>query len=160
MNKTELQNAVINKVPALWAMKNRYIKGNPLTFLSNRGVCHRPWQVDILNDKHHNKVVRKSRQLGLSEMAVTEFVWFLDTHPNTKAMYTFPRKEQMEDFSNTRITPIFQDSNYLSGRLDKKLNNVRLKKLMNGSALFLRSAWGSALGEGVDIDLLGLDEYD
>ncbi|MDP4225569.1 MAG: phage terminase large subunit family protein, partial [Bacteroidota bacterium] len=121
---------------------------------------HRPWQMSILDDTHPNKVVRKSRQLGLSEMAISEFVWFLDTHPNTKAMYTFPRKEQMEDFSNTRITPIFQDSSYLSDRLDTKLNNVRLKKLTNGSVLFLRSAWGSALGEGADIDLLGLDEYD
>lgn len=160
IEKQLVQQALINKVPALWAMKNRYIKGQPLTFVSKDAIKHRPWQVDILNDQHPNKVIRKSRQLGLSEMGITEVTWFLDTHNNTKAMYTFPRKEQMEDFSNTRITPIFQDSAYLASRLDPKLNNVRLKKLTNGSALFLRSAWGSALGEGVDIDLLGLDEYD
>lgn len=92
-------------------------------------------------------------------MSITEVIWFLDTHDKTKAMYTFPRKEQMEDYSNTRITPIFQESKYLTSRLDPKLNNVRLKKI-GDSVLFLRSAWGSALGEGADIDLLGLDEYD
>lgn len=157
----ELQEAIINKSPALWALKNRKIKGNPLTFFSNKNpIKHRPWQIDILQDQHPDKVVRKSRQLGLSEMSVTEFIWFLDTHPNTKAMYTFPRKEQAEDFSNTRIAPIFSDSKHLSDKLDKKMNNVRLKKLTNDSILFLRSAWGSALGEGVDIDILGLDEYD
>lgn len=157
----ELEKALTNKVPSLWALKNRYIKGTPITFVSSKDPYkHRPWQVDILNDTHPNKVIRKSRQLGLSETGVNEVIWFLDAHPNTKAMYTFPRKEQMEDFSNTRITPIFQDSEYLSGRLDPKLNNVRLKKLVNGSVLFLRSAWGSALGEGADIDFLGLDEYD
>lgn len=160
ITKAELQRALIDRDPALWALKNRYIKGAPLTFTSGDAVKNRPWQVDILRDQHPDKVVRKSRQLGLSEMAITEFTWFLDTHPNTKAMYTFPRKEQMEDFSNTRITPIFQESAYLAGRLDKKLNNVRLKKLTNSSALFLRSAWGSATGEGVDVDILGLDEYD
>lgn len=157
----ELQEAIINKSPALWALKHRQIKGNPITFTSTKNpIKHRPWQLAILEDQHHDKVVRKSRQLGLSEMAVTEFLWFLDTHSNTKAMYTFPRKEQAEDFSNTRIAPIFTDSDYLNQRLDKKMNNVRLKRLTNDSILFLRSAWGSALGEGVDIDILGLDEYD
>lgn len=164
MNKNQMeaiQRAMINRDPVLWALRHRSIKGNPITFTSNKSpLKHRPWQIDILRDIHPNKVIRKSRQLGLSEMGVTECIWFLDTHPNTKAMYTFPRKEQAEDFSNTRITPIFQDSEYLKGRLDQKLNNVRLKKLTNNSVMFLRSAWGSALGEGVDIDLLGLDEYD
>lgn len=157
----ELQEALVNKLPALHALKHRYIKGNPITFYSKKNpIKHRPWQIDILNDQHPDKCVRKSRQLGLSEMAVTEFIWFLDTHPMTNGMYTFPRKEQMEDFSNTRIAPIFDESAYLSSRLDRKMNNVRLKKLSNGSALFLRSAWGSALGEGQQVDILGLDEYD
>ena len=157
----ELQEALINKLPVLYALKHRYIKGNPITFFSKKNpIKHRPWQIDILNDQHPDKVIRKSRQLGLSEMAVTEFIWFLDTHPMTNGMYTFPRKEQMEDFSNTRIAPIFEESKYLNGRLDKKMNNVRLKKLVNGSAMFLRSAWGSALGEGQQVDILGLDEYD
>lgn len=156
-----IQEAIINKVPSLWTLKNRFIKGTPITFTSGRHpLKHRPWQIPILDDQHPNKVVRKSRQLGLSEMSVTETLWFLDQHANTKAMYTFPRKEAMEDFSNTRIAPIFTESQYLASRLDQKLNNVRLKKLNNNSILFLRSAWGSALGEGVDIDLLGLDEYD
>lgn len=156
-----LQEALIKKVPALYALRYRKIRGNPMTFYSKKiPHKHRPWQIDILNDQHPDKVVRKSRQLGLSEMAVTEFVWFLDTHPNTTGMYTFPRKEQMEDFSNTRIAPIFDESDYLRSRLDKKLNNVRLKALVNGSSMFLRSAWGSALGEGTAVDILGLDEYD
>jgi len=156
----ELQAILEKKDPALWALKHRFIKGNPMTFHSTKtALKHRPWQIDILRDQHPNKTVRKSRQLGLSEMAITEFIWFLDTHNNTKAMYTFPRKEQMEDFSNTRIAPIFEESNYLMSTLDKKMNNVRLKKIRD-SVLFLRSAWGSGLGEGADIDILGLDEYD
>lgn len=155
-----LQKVLINRVPALWALQHRHIKGSPMTFVSKDNIKHRPWQVPILNDDHPNKVIRKSRQLGLTEIGITEVVSFLDTHDNTKAMYTFPRKEQAEDASNTRILPIFQDSEYLRGRLDPKLNNVRLKRLINSSVLFIRSAWGSALGEGADIDFLGLDEYD
>lgn len=156
-----IQQALINKDPVLYILKNRQLRGNPITFESSKhAIKHRPWQVDILRDQHPDKVIRKSRQLGLSEMAVSEFIWFLDTHDLTNGMYTFPRKEQMEDFSNTRIAPIFDESPYLNSRLDRKMNNVRLKKLVNGSAMFLRSAWGSALGEGQAVDILGLDEYD
>lgn len=156
-----LQKALINKIPSMYILKNRRLRGNPITFKSNKHpIKHRPWQIDILNDQHPDKVIRKSRQLGLSEMGVSECIWFLDTHPMVSAMYTFPRKEQMEDFSNTRISPIFEESPYLTSRLDNRMNNVRLKRLTNGSTLFLRSAWGSALGEGQAIDWLGLDEYD
>lgn len=161
ISKRELQEALIRRSPVLYALKHRKIKGNAMTFFSKKSpIKHRPWQMDILSDPHPDKVVRKSRQLGLSEIAVTECIWFLDNHPNTSAMYTFPRKEQMEDFSNTRIAPIFGESEYLDSRLDKKMNNVRLKRLTNNSQLFLRSAWGSALGEGQAVDFLGLDEYD
>ncbi|MMZ43541.1 Phage terminase large subunit [compost metagenome] len=161
VSKLEIQQAFINKDPVLYTLAHGKIKGNPITFNSKKHpIKHRPWQIDILRDQHPDKVVRKSRQLGLSEMAVREFMWFLDTHRMTNGMYTFPRKEQMEDFSNTRIAPIFDESAYMTARLDRKLNNVRLKKLINGSQLFLRSAWGSALGEGQQVDILGLDEYD
>jgi hypothetical protein len=157
----QVQRAIINSDPVLYILANRRLKDNPITFMSDKSpLKHRPWQIDILRDQHPDKVVRKSRQLGLSEMAVSEFVWFLDTHPMTSGMYTFPRKEQLEDYSNTRIAPIFEESPYLYSRLDRKMNNVRLKRLVNGSTMFLRSAWGSALGEGQAVDILGLDEYD
>ncbi|AYP68556.1 tail assembly protein [Exiguobacterium phage vB_EalM-132] len=161
LDRKQLLKITGKKDPAIWALQNRSIKGNPMTFNSQRNpVKHRPWQIDILRDQHPNKVVRKSRQLGLSEMAITEFLWFLDSHDNTKAIYTFPRQRQMNDFSVTRIAPIFEESEYLRQRLDRKANNVALKQLSNRSALFLRSAWGSAMGEGVDADIVGMDEYD
>lgn len=156
----ELVKAMIRNDPVLWSLANRKIKGNPITFESTKvPQKHRPWQVDILRDQHPNKVVMKSRQLGLSEMAVTEFIWFLDNHPHTKGIYTFPRQQQMNDFSVTRIAPIFEEPN-MNPKLDKKTNNVALKGLTNGSNLFLRSAWSGALAEGVDADIVGLDEYD
>jgi len=161
INAQDLQTILINKIPSLWTLQHRFIKGRPLTFTSATDpIRHRPWQVAILNDQHPNLVTRKSRQLGLSEIGITSIVHFLDTHPNTKAMYTFPRQKQLEDFSNTRITPIFKESPYLTKRQDLSLNNVSLKKLTNNSILFLRSAWGGNMGEGIDIDYLGLDEYD
>lgn len=47
----------------------------------------------IINDQHPNKVVMKSRQLGLSEMHAAESLWFVDRYSeeNVKALYAFPK---------------------------------------------------------------------
>lgn len=156
-----VEQAFVKKFPSLYCLKYKPIRRKPLTFHSKYVKHkHRPWQVQILNDNHPDKVIQKSRQLGLSEVGISEFIWFLDVHPDTKGMYTFPRDNQMKDFSNTRVTPIFEESEYLQELIQKDgVDNVALKQIGN-SYLFMRSAWGGALGEGVDIDILGFDEYD
>lgn len=156
----ELMKAMYVKYPSLWALRYKYIKGKPTTFVSKTNPFkNRPWQRQILDDLHPNKVVEKSRQLGISEVNVTECLHFLIYHPKTKVMYTFPTGGQMADFSNTRVTPIFQDSPGLNKYLSKNNNNVSTKKI-GESYLFMRSASAGNLGEGADIDMLCLDEFD
>ena len=50
-------------------------------------------QPAVLNLQVTNKVVIKSRQLGLSEMCVMEMVHFADLHSyaNVKCLFTFPK---------------------------------------------------------------------
>lgn len=159
-NKEKILNLMINKYPALWAMKHKTIKGKPLTFVSSHNpFANRPWQQELLNDTHPNKVIQKSRQLGLSEMAVTEALWFADTHDNVNIMYTFPTKQQMEDFSKTRIDPVLMASPHLQRKLNKKLNNVSTKAI-GTSNLFMRTSGDGSQGEGADIDMYCADEYD
>lgn len=156
----QLEDAYIRRFPSLYALKYKPIKSKPLTFVSKRkALKNRPWQRAIIDDQHPNKVIEKSRQLGLSELSVTEVIWFLDTHPNTKVMYTFPRSNQMNDFSNTRVAPVFRESEYLKTLLSKEVNNVSTKKV-GSSYLFMRSSWNSAIGEGADVDAFVADEYD
>lgn len=148
------------KYPALWAMKHKTIKGKPLTFSSNHNpFANRPWQEELLNDTHPNKIVQKSRQLGLSEMAATEALWFADTHENVNVMYTFPTKAQMEDFSKTRIDPVLKASPHLSKKLNKMLNNVSTKAI-GTSNIFMRTSGDGSQGEGADVDMYCADEYD
>jgi hypothetical protein len=159
VNLLDLETIMTHKFPSLYCLKYKPIRKRPITFESKFDPHrHRPWQVQILDDSHPNKAVMKSRQLGLSEVGVSEAIWFLDVHSGTKCMYTFPRDQQMKDFSNTRIAPVFEESEYL-GTLEGSIRNLALKQI-GDSYLFMRSAWGSALGEGVDIDHLNFDEYD
>lgn len=155
-----LEDAFMRKFPSLWALKFKTIKGKPTTFVSTKSPFkHRPWQQAILDDSHPNKVIEKSRQLGLSEVGMTEVLHFLIMHDTTKAMYIFPRNQQMIDFSKSRISPVFQGSEYFQSLIDKDMNSVSTKKILD-SYLFMRSGWGGALGEGADVDHLSIDEYD
>ena len=58
-------------------------------------------QIDIVNDQAPDKVIIKSRQLGLSEIGVAEMLWFADRYSefNVKCLYTFPGLIQLWDFS-------------------------------------------------------------
>lgn len=154
-----IEQAYLKAFPSLWAMAYKPIKNKPTTFMSKYDPRrHRPWQIDILNDRHKNIVIQKSRQLGISEVSVTKALWFADSHDETKIIYTFPRDAAMKDFSNTRLQPAINGSEYLTGLMTGE-NNVALKKIGN-SYIFLRSAYNGAAGEGVDADYLALDEYD
>lgn len=147
-----VDDAFARRFPSIWALKYRTLKGKPMRFKSTRNpYSNRPWQRQILDDNHPNKVVEKSRQLGLSEMNVTEIVHFLAAHPDTKAVYTFPTYRQLNDFSVSRLSPIFRGNINLGNLLSKEVNNVSTKKI-GDSYLFMRSSSNSAAGEGVDAD--------
>ena len=155
-----LEKVFIMRYASIFALKYKTIKGKPTTYISKHNPFkHRPWQQQILDDKHPNKVVEKSRQLGMSEVGMTEVLHFLIMNDTTKAMYIFPRDQQMKDFSKSRISPVLQSSEYFQNLLDKTVDSISTKKL-NDSWLFMRSGWGGALGEGTDIDFLAIDEYD
>lgn len=164
MDEKALMQEIIKQTPSLYALEHYTIRGKPITFrIQNRNEkrmrAHRPWQEDIINDAHPDKIIRKSRQLGLSEMGVLENLHFIDTKPNVKSMLTFPRARQVSDFVKTRLNPVLDGNEYFTSILDKQMNSLEVKKIRESFMLF-RSAWGSALGEGADIDFLAFDEYD
>ena len=155
-----VEDAFIRRYASLWSLKYRTLKGKTITYKSTTNpFANRPWQRQILDDNHPNKVVEKSRQLGLSEVSVTELIHFLAVHSNTKAMYTFPTYTQMQDFSVSRIAPVFKGNPVLQSLLSKEVNNVGMKKV-GDSYMFMRSSSSGSIGEGVDTDCAYFDELD
>lgn len=172
------------KDPVIWCALNRRVKGEPLIYdnsrklepenlnklqttliksdyekeLYSRLLHHRPFLRQPLRDQHKHKAYEKGRQVGVSELAVSEVFHFLATHPGTKLILTFPRDKQLADFSVTRIASAFGESPRMA-MLAGIPNQVMTKKI-GDSFLILRSAWESNLGEGVDADAVFLDEKD
>lgn len=151
--------------PSTYMLRHHQIKGKPLTFnVSNhdysRALGHRPWQVDLLDDKHRNFAVMKSRQLGLSEVGLGKLVHFVDTETtnNVKALYTFPTLDQVKDFVKTRVNPLFSRG-YYSTIIDEDLDSLQVKKIRDSFIFFRTSSKPSAV-EGVDIDYLCLKAFE
>jgi len=159
----QLKYVITMLTPSAYLLAHHTVKGHPFTFSipnrdSSRAISHRPWQIDIVNDQHPNKVVEKSRQLGLSEISVAEMLWFADRYSEDKikALYTFPTYRALEDFVKTRLNPVIH-AGYYSTILSTEGDSVKSKKFRDSFLLFRTSGTASAV-EGVDIDYLALDE--
>jgi hypothetical protein len=172
--------------PVIWTMYHRRLKGMGMTFDVARHLTqtaldkwakdhnatqreykwhhetmqqrHRPWQVEPLRDEHPHKVYKKGRQIGITELSLTEAICFLDQNENTNLIYCFPRDKQLETLNTTRITPAFAESARMRALLSGT-NNVTMKRI-NKSHMILRSAWDAGLGEGVNADVVVFDEKD
>jgi hypothetical protein len=153
--------------PITWSMTHRNLKGEPYRFelpTDKRGNSklwknHRPFLKQFISDQAQYKCSQKSRQSGMSESSVTEAGWFLAEHQSTRVVYTFPSGKQMNDFSNGRIDPLFDESEYLRS-LKGDVFNVGMKQVGKNSFLYLRSASTGRLGEGIDADAVYFDEKD
>lgn len=56
--------------PSTYLLRNHTVRNHPITFMvsgreQEKAQAHRPWQIQVINDTHHNKAIIKSRQLGL-----------------------------------------------------------------------------------------------
>lgn len=57
-------------IPSSYLLAHHTLRGHGITFNvpnreSSNAQAHRPWQIDIVNDQAPDKVIIKSRQLGL-----------------------------------------------------------------------------------------------
>lgn len=158
--KNQINERIIKMFPSLYSMAYKTIRGNPTTYTCKTDPRkNRPFQKMILDDNSSDKIIMKARQLGLSEVSLSECLWFLDVFSPVNVVYTFPRDSQLRKFSTSRVYPAIKQSKDISELLDEATNSIYSKKLRD-SYLFLTSSWGGNLGEGVDCDMLCLDEYD
>ncbi len=157
-------SAHVNSLPSAWVSRRLRIKGAPVEFFSTTDPHkYRPWMAGILNDSHPVKVSLKPRQIGFSELAVMEELWLAATMGGINVMHTFPRLTQVQDFSQSRFDASVNAAPKLAA-MKADPWNVGLKCIqapgLQPSYVFFRSSWSEAIGEGVNADMLVLDEYD
>lgn len=87
--------------PSDWALKYRLIKGKPMSFHNF------PYQKEILDDLYPKQVMKKSAQMGISEIMLTKLFWFGD-YELGKAIYTFPTHKDMIQYGASRLPQIIE----------------------------------------------------
>ena len=129
--------------------------------------------VDIYKDQYPNLIFQKSAQIGISERLISESVWVCD-RLKKNVLFVFPSANQLNDFVQARLEPVFNQSDYLSritGVLTveerkekqvenkKKIQKVGLKQIGSGF-LYLRGSQNQQQIISVDADMVCLDERD
>lgn len=119
-----------------------------------------PFQVEMyrtMGGPHRQVVCRKATQIGVSAMTIRWALYEADKFGYT-GLYVFPTEGDVHDFSDARVQPMCERSEYLQTRLGDPFNKG-LKRIGSGLVYFRGSGSKTRL-DSVDADALALDEYD
>lgn len=139
-----------------WAMQVPEAKTGPLDF------GRFPFQRELYNQHSADDkeiVVKKATQCGVSAYLLRWAMYLADTRGFT-VLYLFPKRQQMYDFGDARITSAIEASTYLSSRIKHgEVQNKGLKRIGIGW-LYSRGSESKDDLQSIDADALCIDEYD
>jgi Phage terminase large subunit gpA, ATPase domain/Terminase large subunit gpA, endonuclease domain len=143
-------------VPLLeWSMRVPEAKSGTLNF---RQFPFQPAIYEAMGSSTREVVVRKGTQLGISACVVRWAIYEADRNGNT-VLYVFPTETHVHDFSDARVTPMVDGSDYLDERRGDPFNKG-LKRFGGRGLVYFRGAENKRALDAVDADGLALDEYD
>lgn len=136
-----------------WALKLPEAKTGTLNF------ARFPFQKELYEEGFATRevVVRKATQVGVSAWALRWILAHADRYGRT-GLYIFPTRDTVFDFSDSRIKPVLDASDYMQDRLGEP-QNKGLRKVGLGLVYF-RGSESSSGAQSIDADTLVLDEYD
>ncbi len=121
----------------LWTENHRLIKGQPWSWsLDTRDFSY---MLPIYRDKSPDIIIKKSRQMAVSEYAINWLFWNLSRNPHTTGIHVFPNASQGQKFSKLRILPDnFRERIFLPESPNYRYaDNVTHKHLVNDSHYIL-----------------------
>lgn len=159
------------RFPSVWAQAHRTIGGKRLKFYSYRDLrAHRPWSVAILDDMHRRIVVKKARQLGVTEIMMGMKLLYTALMVPTTTIYTMPIWSKAREHARDRFDVLGKKSS-MSRLSDQMLSriadwrSVLTKKFYprfggGVSTVMFTGSGNETLGESTAADVLYFDEFD
>lgn len=145
----------------LWSSTNIILpKGKRWSFTGER-----TWQRALFQDPALQLVLRKAAQVGMSTTAVCRMLHFLVYNP-VYAMYTLPRRDDVNDFVALYVDPIISNSPWLRRAREfsseKQVDNTRIKqfKVTEKHSSFVIFMEASVEPRMVPVDFMINDEID
>jgi Phage terminase large subunit gpA, ATPase domain len=134
-----------------WCLENIYLDGLPFSFAGHA------YLEELYHKHHHHEVFQKAAQTGISTRVLLKTLWKSDKDP-TKVLYYFSTDDDVEDFSDDRVSKVIEESPYLSGKTTN-INNKFLKQI-GMSSLYFRGMFSKRKVKSVNGDIVVIDEMD
>ena len=140
---------------ATWISKNTRDPRNSAKPFSFKG---HEYQISILNDAHPYVAVRKSTQIGLSELSVRLALAISAKFSNISTIYVLPSIRFAQKFSMARCDPLIEASPRLKALADRDVSSNELKKI-GSSFLYFTGAAQNSSAISIPARALLIDEY-
>lgn len=114
------------------------------------------FQKAIVDSTHHNAVIIKPSQCGMTECGARFILSFLAVESDTVAMYIMPTAHEAVRAIKSRFDPIVRTSAYLKSILHSGSDSSSFKQL-GSSQLFSSGSYGKSI-ISIPTDLLSVDE--
>lgn len=134
-----------------WTLKRRMLGGKPFSLELY------PYMKDVYADESQVQVFMKAAQMAVSELAINKALWALDEW-GMDILYVLPTDDEGYDFSNGRLGPVIEESDYLQ-TLFTDVANVQHKRAGEQN-MYIRGSQKRSRLKSVPIDFLILDEFD
>ncbi len=117
------------------------------------------YQIEILNDRTPEMYIRKSGQVGASEMSVRQTLAVAAIRQGIHVIYVLPTAKFASKFAKARFDPVIEASPTLNGMLSRDVDGADQKRLGN-SFLYLSGTIGASSAISVPASALICDEID
>lgn len=134
-----------------WTLRRRMIEGKPFS------LDRYPFMKDVYADRSPVQAFMKAAQMAVSEYAINKALWALDEW-GMDILYVLPTDDEGYDFSNGRLGPVIEESDYLQ-TLFTDVSNVQHKRAGEHN-MYIRGSQKRSRLKSVPIDFLVLDEFD
>ena len=152
----DLDTRLINAArynPFLWTLNNVVLPDATWDFTERR------WQLEILKDPWPRIASKKSAQVGETVTFICKMLWFLDYHTG-RAIWTFPRQDDVTEFVPTRFHPLLSKSPNLSQHVGRDRDDPRSMRITKYRDSYIYFQEASVEPRQTPADLLANDEVD
>jgi hypothetical protein len=132
--------------------KNTFLNGKAFTTAGHE------YQTKIMEDDSPEIVIKKSTQIGISEMSLRMTLGLVSIMPNFSAIYTMPTATLAGVYTKTRLDPIIQGSPFLKDAVRGDLDSAEVKQLGLNNFMYMKGAAVGNAAISVSADLLVHDE--
>ncbi|MFC1891861.1 phage terminase large subunit family protein [Thermodesulfobacteriota bacterium] len=133
-------------------VKGIILDGRPFTYDRHE------YLIEPYRDTHPHQVELKAAQLGLTTKAMLRALYACRYRNFRGALYLFPSRTDVLDFSRSRVTPLIDENPDIASWL-KDTDSAGLKKVWN-SFLYLRGMQSKVGLKSIPVDYVIFDELD